>query len=135
MSLIKTTQDNKYFGKKWEFETNSMGAVALFALVVLFLGYFCYLNYSAIMKSTQFYVGIHPIVTIVGLFAVSFIIKKVYGEVGKVVSQAMWITMGVIGMFWVLTTSDWATYQKVILVFCHLLAYANLSMNALSSNK
>lgn len=134
MALIRNSEDNKYFGKKWEFETNSMFAVLLLAAAFLFLVYFCYLNFSAIGKSVDFYTGIHTAITLLGLFGISYVLKKKYGKGGKAISQALWLTMGAIGMYWVLTHSNWEFFQKAILVSCHILAYINLTMNALTKD-
>lgn len=134
MSLIKTTEDNKYFGKKWKIEANGGFAMALFLAAVVYLVYFIYLNFSAIANVIAFKTGIHPLVGIFLFLVVTAVIKKI-SNVGQYLSQGIWLAMGAAGMYWVVQYSAWDTYEKVALIFCHFVVYINLIMNALSSEE
>ena len=108
---------------------NNPGQILLLLVCMLLLAFCLVLNFSAIGQMVSFGTGIHPFMAVVSFIIFTQLIKYADSDrdgIGKYVSQALYLTMSAIALYWVFTYSDWTTYSKVILSVFHMVIYGTI---------
>lgn len=139
--MFATFRDNNVFSKYVAIFKQSPGQVFLLLMCLVALVYCMILNFSAIGYMIHHGTGVHPFTAIVTFFIFTQLLKYADLEgdaIGKYVGQALWLTMGAIGFYWVCVYSNWETFNKVILAIFQLTSYVTIItiiMNVFNNKK